>query len=348
MKAIDTIVELTPEQAEAAMRDALAEQGFGVLTEIDVAATLKAKLGVDRPPLKILGACNPTIAHRALELDPSVSLLLPCNVVIEVVDGRTRVAAVDPRRTDGRPPLRRPGRRRRDPPARRHRPRRRLTGSAQDRSDVATPSSRIAAPPPTVDRYSARRAAASPPTDVELAGSAVIPVARPPVALGRRRAGRAVRGRRGAPVSQPRRGRVHQRPARRGRPGAGVPALVFERASRRRLQVPAGDRRLRGRPAPPPSAFAGRAADGGDVAIICRNTTEAINHLAYRLRFQPDDVVVTTVVEHHANLLPWARLCQRRFVECGPDGTFDTDAVTAALDAVAPRRGCWPSPGRRT
>jgi uncharacterized protein (DUF302 family) len=97
VRAIDTIVELTPEQAEAAVRDALAEQGFGVLTEIDVAATLKAKLGVERPALKILGACNPSIAHRALELDASVSLLLPCNVVIEVVDGRTRVAAVDPR-----------------------------------------------------------------------------------------------------------------------------------------------------------------------------------------------------------------------------------------------------------
>ena len=79
--------------------------------------------------------------------------------------------------------------------------------------------------------------------------------------------------------------------------------------------------------------FAGRPSGGGDVAIICRNTTEAINHLAYRLRLHPDDVVVTTVVEHHANLLPWARLCQRRFVECGPDGTFATDAVTAVLDA---------------
>jgi selenocysteine lyase/cysteine desulfurase len=79
--------------------------------------------------------------------------------------------------------------------------------------------------------------------------------------------------------------------------------------------------------------FAGRPDDGTDVAIICRNTTEAINHLAYRLRLQPDDVVVTTVVEHHANLLPWARLCDRRFVECGPDGTFDTAAVRAALDA---------------
>jgi selenocysteine lyase/cysteine desulfurase len=82
--------------------------------------------------------------------------------------------------------------------------------------------------------------------------------------------------------------------------------------------------------------FAGRALDGSDVAIICRNTTEAINHLAYRLRLQPDDVVVTTVVEHHANLLPWARLCRRRFVECDPCGTFGPDAVTDAL-AEGPR-----------
>jgi selenocysteine lyase/cysteine desulfurase len=79
--------------------------------------------------------------------------------------------------------------------------------------------------------------------------------------------------------------------------------------------------------------FAGRSPGGDDVAIICRNTTEAINHLAYRLRLAADDVVVTTVVEHHANLLPWARLCRRRFVECGPDGTFTSDDVAAALDA---------------
>jgi selenocysteine lyase/cysteine desulfurase len=78
--------------------------------------------------------------------------------------------------------------------------------------------------------------------------------------------------------------------------------------------------------------FAGRSPGGGDVAIICRNTTEAINHLAYRLRLAADDVVVTTVVEHHANLLPWARLCRRRFVECGSDGTFSVDEVAAALD----------------
>ena len=78
--------------------------------------------------------------------------------------------------------------------------------------------------------------------------------------------------------------------------------------------------------------FAGRAGRD-DVAVICRNTTEAINHLAYRLRLGPEDVVVTTVVEHHANLLPWARLARRRYVECATEGTFDLDAVCAALDA---------------
>ncbi|MEY2461457.1 MAG: hypothetical protein QOG30_3287 [Acidimicrobiaceae bacterium] len=77
--------------------------------------------------------------------------------------------------------------------------------------------------------------------------------------------------------------------------------------------------------------FAGRVDRDDDVAIICRNTTEAINHLAYRLRLERDDVVATTVVEHHANLLPWARLCERRFVECTPDGTFTTDDVITAL-----------------
>jgi selenocysteine lyase/cysteine desulfurase len=86
-------------------------------------------------------------------------------------------------------------------------------------------------------------------------------------------------------------------------------------------------------------AFAGRdgpTQNGDDVAIICRNTTEAINHLAYRLRLSSTDVVVTTVVEHHANLLPWGRVATRRFVECGPDGTFTTEDVAAALD-VAPK-----------
>ncbi len=69
-----------------------------------------------------------------------------------------------------------------------------------------------------------------------------------------------------------------------------------------------------------------------DTAIICRNTTEAINHLAYRLRLEHRDVVLTTVVEHHANLLPWGRAATRRYVECGSDGTFGVDDVIAGLD----------------
>ena len=81
-----------------------------------------------------------------------------------------------------------------------------------------------------------------------------------------------------------------------------------------------------------------RRQGGDDVAIICRNTTEAINHLAYRLQLSADDVVVTTVVEHHANLLPWSRAARCRYVECGRDGTFGPDDVAAALDArPAPR-----------
>jgi selenocysteine lyase/cysteine desulfurase len=77
--------------------------------------------------------------------------------------------------------------------------------------------------------------------------------------------------------------------------------------------------------------FAGRDSRS-DVAIICRNTTDAINHLAYRLRFTKRDVVVTTVVEHHANLLPWSRVARCRFVECGQDGTFGTASVIEALE----------------
>ncbi len=80
-------------------------------------------------------------------------------------------------------------------------------------------------------------------------------------------------------------------------------------------------------------AFAGRSAERDDVAILCRNATEAINHLAYRLRLKKTDVVVTTVVEHHANLLPWGRVAERRYVECSPAGTFTVDDVCAALEA---------------
>ncbi len=96
MRSFETTVAMDMAGAEQAIREALGAQGFGVLTEIDVAATLNAKLGVDRPPLKILGACNPTLAHRALQIDPSVALLLPCNVVLEQHGEGTRVRVVDP------------------------------------------------------------------------------------------------------------------------------------------------------------------------------------------------------------------------------------------------------------
>jgi len=80
----------------AAVRDSLAEQGFGVLTEIDVAATLKTKLDVDVPAQVILGACRPQLAHRALDAVASIAVLLPCNVVVRDIGGATAVEAVDP------------------------------------------------------------------------------------------------------------------------------------------------------------------------------------------------------------------------------------------------------------
>ncbi|MCU4186013.1 DUF302 domain-containing protein [Acidiferrimicrobium sp. IK] len=98
MEAFETTVAMSMPDAERVVREALSEGGFGVLTEIDVASTLAAKLGVERAPLKILGACNPAFAHRSLELDASVALLLPCNVVLEQNDPQhTRVAIADPR-----------------------------------------------------------------------------------------------------------------------------------------------------------------------------------------------------------------------------------------------------------
>jgi len=97
MNPITTTTGLDMAAAEAAVRAALVDQGFGVLTEIDIAAVLKTKIDVDRSPLKILGACNPHLAHRALSVDPSAALMLPCNVVLEIAGDETRVSAIDPR-----------------------------------------------------------------------------------------------------------------------------------------------------------------------------------------------------------------------------------------------------------
>ncbi|MCH0566682.1 MULTISPECIES: DUF302 domain-containing protein [unclassified Streptomyces] len=94
----DRTVRLDTDFATAVTRtrDALAAQGFGILTEIDVTATLKAKLDHDMEDYVILGACNPPLAHRALEADRSVGLLLPCNVVVRADGDRTVVQALDP------------------------------------------------------------------------------------------------------------------------------------------------------------------------------------------------------------------------------------------------------------
>ena len=89
-------------------------------------------------------------------------------------------------------------------------------------------------------------------------------------------------------------------------------------------------------------AFAGRGPDSSDVAVICQNATEAIHHLACQLKLGSGDVVVTTVAEHHANLLPWSRVATCQYVECGQDGTFEPGDVAAALDR-RPCRGCWRS-----
>ena len=91
-KTVGTEVSQTIER----VTQALAKEGFGILSDIDVAGTLKKKLGLDLPAYRILGACNPQFAHRALEAEPEIGTLLPCNVVVRKVGAGTRVDIMDP------------------------------------------------------------------------------------------------------------------------------------------------------------------------------------------------------------------------------------------------------------
>jgi uncharacterized protein (DUF302 family) len=86
------------DEAVQRVREELKSEGFGVLCEIDVQATLKEKLGVEGEPYTILGACNPPLAHQALGAEPELGALLPCNVIVYQCDGDTQIAAIDPER----------------------------------------------------------------------------------------------------------------------------------------------------------------------------------------------------------------------------------------------------------
>jgi uncharacterized protein (DUF302 family) len=84
------------EDVDGKVRSALADKGFGVLTEIDVKATMKKKIDADLDPYRILGACNPQMAYKAIGMEPRVGAMLPCNVILRAVDGGVEVSAIDP------------------------------------------------------------------------------------------------------------------------------------------------------------------------------------------------------------------------------------------------------------
>jgi uncharacterized protein (DUF302 family) len=90
------ISEVNFDAVDARTRTALTANGFGILTEIDVTATMKKKLDVEMPPYRILGACNPRMAHEAIGMEPRVGAMLPCNVILRVVAGGVEVSAIDP------------------------------------------------------------------------------------------------------------------------------------------------------------------------------------------------------------------------------------------------------------
>lgn len=95
--SFDTTLNMPYEEAIKHVKDALKAEGFGVLTEIDVRQTLHEKLGTEMEPYVILGACNPQLAHRALEQEPEIGLLLPCNVVVRTEGNGSRVEIADPK-----------------------------------------------------------------------------------------------------------------------------------------------------------------------------------------------------------------------------------------------------------